>query len=67
MDGSVVGREGGPFVAIFDELVGEGEMASILAACAFFTKIGRIFGDVEDHVAVMIVECGIGVVCRIVR
>ena len=41
-------------------------MASGLAAFAFFTKIGHMSGNVEDHVAGMIVECGIGLVCRVV-
>ena len=31
--------------------------------CVFFTEIGRIAGNVEDHVASMIVECGIRVGC----
>ena len=66
MGGSIVGGEGGWFVTIFDKLVGEGKMASGLAACAFFAEIGRIAGDVEDHVAVMILDCGIGVGCRVV-
>ena len=32
-----------------------GKMASGLATCAFFTEIGRITGNVEDHVSGMIV------------
>ena len=41
-------------------------MASGSAMCAFFTEIGQIPGDVEDHVASTIVECGVGVVCCVV-
>ena len=66
VDGFVVGEEGGRFVSIFDELVGEEKIASSSAACALFTDIGHITGNVEDHVSVMIVDCGIGVVCCIV-
>ena len=36
-------------------------MASGLATCPFLADIGRIAGNVEDHVSGMIVECGIGV------
>ena len=36
-------------------------MASGSATCKFFTEIGRISGNMEGHVAGMIVECGIGV------
>ena len=36
------------------------------ATCPLFTEIGRIAGNVEDHVAGMIVNCGIGVGCRII-
>ena len=63
MGGSVVGGEVGQFVAIFEELVVKGKMASGWSACTFFTKIGRISGDVEDHVSAMIVDFGIGVGC----
>ena len=66
MDGAVVGEEGGWFVTIINESVGEGKMASISTSCAFFTEIGRIAGDVEDHVAGMIVECGIGAGLRVI-
>ena len=41
-------------------------MAPGLAACMFFTEIGRIAGDVEDHFNGMIVEVGIRVGCRVV-
>ena len=57
----MVGGEGGWFVAIIDESVGEKKMASSSATCALFTKIGHIAGNVEDHVSGMIVECGIQV------
>ena len=60
MDGAVVGGEGGWFVSSINESVGKGEMASGSATCAFFTEIGRIAGNVEYHVAGMIVECVIG-------
>ena len=40
-------------------------MTSGRAACTFFTEIGRITGDMEDHVARMIVECGMRLRCRI--
>ena len=43
-----------------------GVMASVLDACAFFADIGHIAGNVEDHIYGMIVECGIGVVCRVI-
>ena len=66
MDGSVDGVEGRRFVAIFEKLVGEGEMASGSAACTFFAEIGCIDGDVEDHVSGMILDCGIGVVFHVV-
>ena len=36
-------------------------MASGAATGPFFTEIGRIVGNVEDHVAGMIVDCGIRV------
>ena len=36
------------------------------AACTFFTEIGHIDGDAEDHVTGMIVEFGMGVCCHIV-
>ena len=61
VDGAVVGGEGGRFVAIFDELVGEEKMASGLDTCTFFTEIGCIASNVEDIVSGMIVECGIRV------
>ena len=41
-------------------------MASGADACAFFTEIGRITGDVENYLSFMIVQCGIGVCCRVV-
>ena len=41
-------------------------MASGAATCPFFAEIGRIAGNVEDHVAVMIVDCGIGVGRRVI-
>ena len=66
MDGAVVGGEGGWFVTIVEELVGEGEMASGSATCAFFTEIGRIACNMEDRVAGMIVECCVGVGCRVI-
>ena len=52
-----------PFI---DELVGEGKMSSRLATCALFKEIGCISGNEEDHVDGMIVECGIGVGCRVI-
>ena len=61
VDFAVVGGEGGWFVVILDYLVGEGKMASGLAPCLFFTEIGRIAGNMENHFAGMIVICGIGV------
>ena len=64
MDGGVVGGEGGWFVSIIDKLVGMEKMATGSATCAFFTDIGRISGNVEDNIAVMILEWGIGVGCR---
>ena len=66
MDGAVVGGEGGQVFAIFDEVVGKEKTASGSATYTFFIEIGRITGNVEDYVAGMIVECGIGVGCRIV-
>ena len=66
MDGAVVGGEGGWFVAIIDDSVGGGEMASGSAMCEFFTEIGRISGNIEDHVAGMIVECGIELGRRVI-
>ena len=36
-------------------------MASGAAMCPFFAEIGRISGNVEDHIAGMIVDFGIGV------
>ena len=66
MDGAVVGGECGQFIDVFDKLVGEEKMASGLATCAFFTNIGRIAGNMEYHVAGMIVKCGIRVGCRVV-
>ena len=54
MDVYVVGGEGGRFVAIFDKLVGKEKMASGSATCTFFTKMGRIAGDMRDYVASMI-------------
>ena len=60
MNGAAVGGEDGWFFAVIDELFGKGKTASGLATCALFTEIGRIARNVEDHVAVMIVECGIG-------
>ena len=41
-------------------------MASDAATCLFFTEIGRIAGNVEDHVAGMIVDCDIGVGRRVI-
>ena len=41
-------------------------MESGLDAFAFFTKIGHMSDDVEDHIAGMKVACGIGVVFCIV-
>ena len=61
MDGAIIGGEGGWFVAIFNQLVGEENMASSAATCPFFSEIGRIAGNVEDHVAGTIVDRGIGV------
>ena len=66
MDGSVVGEESGRFVAIFDELVSKGKVAARSAACAFFTEIRHIAGNMEDHVAGTIVDCGIGLGYRVV-
>ena len=66
MYGNIVGGEGGWFVAIFDQLVGEEKMASGLATCPFFAEIGHIAGHVEYHVAGMIVDCVIGVGRRII-
>ena len=43
-----------------------GVMASVLDACAFFADIGHIAGGVDDHVAGMILDCGIRVSFRIV-
>ena len=64
--GAVVGGEGGWFVAIINESVGEEKMASGSATCTFFTEIGRITGNMEDYVTGMIVECGIGVGRRVI-
>ena len=36
-------------------------MASGAATCLFFAEIGRIAGNVENHVAGMIVDCSSGV------
>ena len=66
MDGAIVGVEGGWFVAIFDQSVGEVKMACSAATCPLFAEIGRIAGNVEDHVAGMIVDCCIGVVRRVI-
>ena len=44
----------------------QGKMASVLATCAFFTEIGRVAGNVENHFSGMIMECGIGVGLRII-
>ena len=41
-------------------------MASGSAMCPFFTEIGRIAGNVENHVAGMIINCGIRVGRRII-
>ena len=41
-------------------------MASGLATFSFFTEIGRIAGNVEDHAAGMIVDCGFEVSRRII-
>ena len=60
----MVGGEGGWFVAIIEELVGEEKMASGSATCALFTEKERVTGNTEDHVAGTIVECGIGVGCH---
>ena len=61
MDGAIFGGGSGRSFAIFDELVGKGEMAFRSDMCVFFTEIGCISGNVEDHVSGMIVECGIRV------
>ena len=66
MDGAVVGGEGGWFVAIIDESVGEEKMASGSTTCPFFTEIVRISDNLKDHVSGMILECGIGVVCHVI-
>ena len=64
--GFVVGGGSWRFVAIFDELVGKEIMASGLAAGTFFADIGFIDSNVENHVADMVVECGIAVDCHVV-
>ena len=61
-----MGGEGGWFVTILDESFGEGKMSSCSDMCAFFTEIGYIAGNVEGHVAGMIVECDVGVGRRII-
>ena len=66
MVGSVVGRDVGCFVAIFDEWFDEVKVESNSAACAFITEIGRISGDVEDYVAGTIMEFGTGVCFHVV-
>ena len=66
VDGTVVGVEGGWFVAVIEESIGEVKMASGMAKCALFTEIGCIVGNTEDHVAGMIVEYGIGVGRRVI-
>ena len=45
---------------------GQGKMSSDSATYVFFTEIGRIAGNLENHVAGMIVNCGIGVGLRII-
>ena len=44
----------------------QGKMASGAATCQLFAEIGRIAGNVEDHVADMIVDFGIGVGRRVI-
>ena len=61
----LVGRVGGlsPFWTSWSA---KRKMASRSATCVFFIEIGRIVGNVDDHVVGMIVDCGIRLDCPVV-
>ena len=56
----LVGRVGG-LLTFSTSWLAKKKMASGSITCPFFAEIGRISGNMENHVTGMIVNCDIGV------